>query len=320
MSPDGATLPASADLPLSTMMLSVGDGHQLYVETVGRMDGTPAVFLHGGPGSGCQPSHRALFDLTRFRAVLFDQRGAGRSVPAGERRANTTTHHIADMEAIREALGIERWLVVGGSWGATLALAYAEQHPRRVTGLVLRATFLGTRGELNLAFGETLRTVHPALWDDFAGVLPSAERGDVLGHYWRRILDPDPAVHRPAAIAWHDTERVLSVARPPTTRLDPASLAATTGPLPRTPFMEAHYFSNDCFLGPEQLLAEAGALAGIPGHIVQGRLDYLCPPTRALALASLWPDAHVEIIEGAGHALSEPAVAAAVKAAIARFA
>ena len=318
MTPDGgATDPFG---PLTTMMLPVGDGHSLYVETIGNAHGTPMVFLHGGPGSGCQPSHRELFDPGRCRAVLFDQRGAGRSTPTGERHANSTAHQIADMELIRAALGIDRWVVAGGSWGATLALAYAEAHPERVTGLILRATFLGTRDELELAFGETLRRLYPDLWADFIGVLPPAERADHLTHYWRRILDHDPAVHRPAAIAWHDAERILSVAHPAQTRLDPAALAATNSPLPRTPFMEAHYFSQDCFLCPNQLLDDAGRLAGIPGIIVQGELDHLCPQARAQALATLWPEAELQIVPDAGHSLGEPAIAAAVRAAIARFA
>jgi proline iminopeptidase len=319
MTPDGGT-PADPSAPLSTMMLPVGDGHSLYVETVGNPEGIPAVFLHGGPGSGCQPSHRTLFDLSRFRAVLFDQRGAGRSTPARSRHANTTQHQIADMEAIRESLGIERWLVVGGSWGATLGLAYAERHPERVSGLVLRATFLGTRAELELDFGATLLRIAPILHADFVGVLPEAERGAVLDSYWRRILDPDPAIHRPAAIAWHDTERSLSMAHPPLDGLDQAALADSTGPLPSTPFMEAHYFVNDCFLAPNQLLSRAGSLRGIAGIIVQGEFDHLCPPAQARALATVWPDADVQIIPDAGHALSDPAIAAAVRTAIAQFA
>jgi proline iminopeptidase len=301
-------------------MLPVGNGHSLYVETVGHPDGIPAVFLHGGPGSGCQPFHRTLFDPTRFHAVLFDQRGAGRSTPLGDRSANTTQLQIADMEAIRERLGFERWLVVGGSWGATLALAYAEQHPERVSGLVLRATFLGTRAELDRAFGPQMRAIQPGLWQDFAGLLPPEERNEVPGNYWRRILDPDPAIHRPAALAWHDTERVLSVAHPVVTRLDLAAIAAASGPMPRTPFMEAHYFSQDCFLAPGQLLSEARSLRGIPGIIVQGALDRLCPPATSAALATVWPDARIEMVPDAGHALSEPAIAAATRAAIAAFA
>ena len=319
MTPDGGS-PSDPFSPLRTMMLPVGDGHELYVETIGNQNGIPAVFLHGGPGSGCQPSHRQLFDPSRFHAVLFDQRGAGRSTPSRSRHANTTAHQIDDMERIRKTLGIERWLVVGGSWGATLGLAYAEQHPERVTGIVLRATFLGTRAELELDFGETLSRLCPGLYGDFVGLLPGAERSTVLDSYWRRILDPDPAVHRPAAIAWHDTERALSLAHPGAARLDQTDLAATSGPLPSTPFMEAHYFSNDCFLAPNQLLENATRLRGIAGIVVQGERDHLCPPTQARALAAAWPDADVRVVAGAGHTLGDPAITAAVRAAIAHFA
>jgi proline iminopeptidase len=317
MTPDGGA-PADRFAPRTTLMLPVGDGHSLYVETIGNPQGTPMVFLHGGPGSGCQPSHRELFDPARCHAVLFDQRGAGRSTPLGARHANTTAHQIADMEQIRQTLGIDRWVVVGGSWGATLGLAYAEAHPERVRGLILRATFLGTRAELELAFGDTLRQLYPELWEDFIGVLPAAERSDHIDNYWRRILDPDPAIHRPAAIAWHDTERILSLAHAAVTRLAPSAVA--TAPLPRSPFMEAWYFSQDCFLRPNQLLADAPVLAGIPGIIVQGELDHLCPPRQARALATLWPEAELEIVPDAGHSLGEPAIAAAIRAAIARFA
>lgn len=305
--------------PHATMMLPVGDGHQLYVETIGNPNRAAAVFLHGGPGSGCQPVHRALFDPSRWHTVLFDQRGAGRSTPHRSREANTTAHQIADMEAIRERLGIDRWLVVGGSWGATLALAYAQKHPQRVSGLVLRATFLGTQGELDHAFGTTLARLYPDLHADFLAVLSEGERGDPLRAYWRRILDPDPIVHRPAAIAWHDTERTLSLPTAEHPRLEPGRLASPPNPLPSTPFMEAHYFSNGCWLAPGQLLADARALAGIPGVIVQGERDHLCPPEQSRALATLWPDARVELVSGAGHSLSEPAIERAVKAAIARF-
>jgi len=318
MTPDGGG--ADPFAPLTTAMLPVSGGHTLYVETIGTPTGTPAVFLHGGPGSGCQPFHRTLFDPARFRAVLFDQRGAGRSTPLGERSANTTQLQIADIEAVREALGIERWLVVGGSWGATLALAYAEALPHRVTGLVLRATFLGTRAELDRAFGPQMSKIYPGLWQDFAGLLPPEERTDVPGNYWRRILDFDPDVHRPAALAWHDTERVVSVAHPDATRLDLAAVTAANRPMPRSPFMEAHYFSQDCFLAPGQLLNGARNLKGIPGVMVQGELDHLCPPATSAALATVWPDARVQMVSDAGHALSEPAIAAATRAAIAGFA
>src|SRR3954470_9256908 len=255
--------------PLTSQLLPVGDGHEIYVEAVGRADGIPAVYLHGGPGSGCQPDHRRLFDPERFYAVLFDQRGAGRSRPKDGREANTLPHLIADMEIMRSRLGIPRWMVVGGSWGATLALAYAQAHPARVSGIVLRATFLGTREELEGAFLDALPRFYPDLSADFRAVLPPQEREQPLDAYWRRILDPDPGVHGPAARAWHDTERILSEHAPGRASLNPKPLNPTR-PLPATPFMEAHYFQNDCFMRPGQLLAEAGKLNGIPGIIVQG--------------------------------------------------
>src|SRR6202043_2396136 len=207
MAPDaGAVEPANkrADpfAPLTSQWLAVGNSHEIYVESIGRADGIPAVYLHGGPGSGCQPDHRRLFDPERFHAVLFDQRGAGRSRPKGRRNDNTLPHLIADMEIIREKFGFERWMIVGGSWGATLALAYAQAHPSRVTGIVLRATFLGTRAELEGAFLDVLPRFYPDLSYDFIGVLPPEERAQPLDAYWRRILDSDPAVHGPAAHAW----------------------------------------------------------------------------------------------------------------------
>jgi proline iminopeptidase len=305
--------------PLTSQLLPVGDGHEIYVETVGRADGIPAIYLHGGPGSGCQPDHRRLFDPERFHAVLFDQRGAGRSRPKGRRDHNTLPHLIADMELIREKFGIERWMIVGGSWGATLALAYAQAHPDRVSGIVLRATFLGTRAELEGAFLAALPRFYPGLSDDFLGVLPEEERTQPLDAYWRRILDADPAIHGPAARAWHDTERILSEHASGRVRLDPASLTST-GTLPATPFMEAHYFQNDCFMKPGELLAEAKKLDGIPGLVVQGRYDLLCPPATSHALCAVWPDSGVRLVEGAGHSLYDPGVRDAVMKAIADLA
>jgi proline iminopeptidase len=305
--------------PLTSQLLPVGDGHEIYVESVGRADGIPAVYLHGGPGSGCQPDHRRLFDPERFHAVLFDQRGAGRSRPKGRRTDNTLPHLIADMETIREKFGFARWMIAGGSWGATLALAYTLTHPHRVSGIVLRATFLGTRAELESAFGDVLPRFYPDLNGDFLNVLPAEERGRPLDAYWRRILDADPAVHGPAARAWHDTERILSEHASGRGRLDPASQNSTHA-LPATPFMEAHYFQNDCFMKPGQLLAEAEKLAGIPGIIVQGRYDLLCPPATSHALGAAWPGSEVRVIEGAGHTLYDPGIRNAVMRAIADIA
>ena len=305
--------------PLTSEHLSVSDGHEIHVESVGRAGGIPAVYLHGGPGSGCQPDHRRLFDPERFHAVLFDQRGAGRSRPKGSREANTLAHLIADMETIRAKFGFERWMVVGGSWGATLALAYAQAHPDRVTGIVLRATFLGTIQEIENGFLNALPRFYPGLYDDFLGVLPEAERAQPIGAYFRRILDVDAAVHGPAARAWGQTEGILSEHKPSRTRLDLPALTSSRA-LPATPFMEAHYFANNSFMRPNQLLEEAGKLNGIPGIIVQGRFDLLCPPATSHALGRAWRDAEIRIVEGAGHTLYDPGVRDAVMKSIADMA
>jgi len=305
--------------PLTSDMLDVGDGFELYVESIGRADGIPAIYLHGGPGSGCQPDHRRLFDPDRFCAVLFDQRGCGRSRPKGSREHNTTAHLSADMEKIRDKFGFQRWMVVGGSWGATLALAYAEAHPERVSGIALRATFLGTRAEVETAFTSRLSQFYPALYEDFLSVLPLEERARPVEAYWRRILDADPAVHGPAALAWHDTERTLSEHKPAKTRLDLASLNVWRT-LPATPFMEAHYFVNDSFMTENQLLRNAGWLAGIPGIIVQGRYDLLCPPETSQALAKVWPNSELRVVEEAGHSLYDAGVRDAVMKSIADLA
>jgi proline iminopeptidase len=305
--------------PLTSEQLPVSDGHEIYVESIGRRSGIPAVYLHGGPGSGCQPDHRRLFDPERFHAVLFDQRGAGRSRPKGGRDHNTLPHLIADMEIIRAKFGFERWMVVGGSWGATLALAYAQAHPERVSGIVLRATFLGTRAELDSAFLKVLPLLYPGLSADFLGVLPEEERGQPLDAYWRRILDADPTVHGPAARAWGETERILSEHAPNRAGLDLDSLRSGRA-LPSTPFMEAHYFQNDCFMRPDQLMADAEKLADIPGIIVQGRYDLLCPPATSHALAARWPRSEVRVIGGAGHSLYDPGIRDAVMKAIADLA
>ena len=293
----------------------VGDGHRLWVDQRGNPDGIPAVFLHGGPGGGFQPGNFNLFDPARYRTVFFDQRGAGRSQPLGGLNANTTAHLVADIEALRQRFGVEKWLVVGGSWGATLALAYAEAHPERVLGLVLRAVFLGTAAELDWAFGTGLMNFYPGLYQDFLGALPEAERADPLPAYYRRILDPDPAIHLPAALAWHDTERILSEIAPSASRL---AVAADRG-RPNSPFVEAHYFQHGCFQPDNALLDNAHRLAGIPGVIVQGRYDLLCPPATSFALAARWPGAEIVVAELSGHSLSHPAVHQAVKSAVARF-
>jgi proline iminopeptidase len=223
------------------------------------------------------------------------------------------------MEKIREKFGFDRWIVVGGSWGATLALAYAQVHPERVAGIALRATFLGTRMEVVTAFTARLSQFYPALHEDFLSVLPTEEREQPVEAYWRSILDADPAVHGPAARAWHDTERILSEHTPQRTRLDLTSLNVWRT-LPATPFMEAHYFINNSFMTDGQLLRNADRLAGLPGIIVQGRYDLLCPPETSQALAKAWPGSELRVVEAAGHSLYDAGVRDAVMKSIADIA
>ena len=308
--------PSSADplRPFDARMLSVGDGHWLYVEEVGKRGGVPAIFLHGGPGSGAQHMHRRLFDPEHFHAFLFDQRGAGRSHPYGSLVGNTTQNLIADIEAIREYFGIDRWLVVGGSWGSTLGIAYAEAHPERVTGLALRAVFLGTRREVEWAFIGGPKLFRPELYADFLAPLSEAERADPVAAYANRLANPDPDVHGPAAEAFAAYERALSELVPARKRLVPAP--GRSDRLPPTPFVEAHYIRNGFFLAPDQLVREAPRLKGIPGVIIQGRYDLLCPPQVAYALSEAWGNCRLDIVDRAGHAITEPGVMDALTNAV----
>jgi proline iminopeptidase len=303
--------------PFDARMICMGDGHWIYVEEVGLKGGRPCVFLHGGPGSGSQHGHRALFDPERDHAFLFDQRGSGRSHPYLSHKANTTQHLVADIEMIREHFGIEKWLVVGGSWGSTLGLAYAEAHPERVTGLVLRAIFLGTDAEVEWAFVDGPKRWRPAQFAAFRDWLPEAERADPLAAYIRRLNDADPAIHAPAADIWNAFERALSEMRLANAVLPESS--PSDARLAPTPIMEAHYIRNHFFLEPGQLLRDAHRLHGIPGALIQGHHDILCPPENAQALANAWPDARLKIIENAGHAMTEPGVTEAMRAAIAEL-
>lgn len=303
--------------PFDALMLYAGDDHWLYVEQCGRRDGVPVIFLHGGPGSGSQHAHRELFDPSRFHAILFDQRGAGRSHPYLSRRANTTQHLIADIERIRTYFGFERWLVVGGSWGSTLGLAYAEAHPERVAGLILRAIFLGTDAEVRWAFIDGPRRFRPELYRAFVDHLPMKERVDPLGAYLTRLCDPDPRIHVPAAQVWNAYERALSELVPAAAALPDLTEPAEGTRTPPTPIMEAHYISNSFFLQPDQLLEEAWRLGDISGVLVQGRYDLLCPPAAAEAIAAAWGrKCRLRYIERAGHAMTEPGVLEAMREGI----
>jgi proline iminopeptidase len=301
--------------PYASGMLPLDAVHRMYWESSGNRAGIPVVFLHGGPGAGSTPKHRRFFDPAAYRIVVYDQRGAGRSTPLGELRENTTPHLVDDLERLRIHLGIDRWLVFGGSWGSTLALAYAEAHPDRCLGLVLRGIFLCRKSEIEW-FLYGLRTIFPEPWEKFAGFLPPEERGDLLGAYYRRLVDPDPAVHMPAAKAWSIYEGSCSTLLPSPETVDYFSGDVVALGLAR---MEAHYFKHDVFLPENALLANAHRLQGIPGVIVQGRYDAVCPPISAHELARAWPEAEYEIIPDAGHSAWEPGICAALVAACERF-
>ncbi len=281
--------------PFATGTLAVDPPHRLYFEQVGRRDGAPVVFLHGGPGSGCGSDPRRFFDPERFRVVLFDQRGAGRSTPIAETAGNTTQHLVADIEALRRHLGIERWIVFGGSWGSTLALAYAEAHPERVAALVLRGIWLCRPEDLDWwLYG--MRTVFPEAWAPFAAHIPEAERGDLLSAYHRRLNHPDPDVHLAAAQVWKTYESSCARLIP-----DPAAAKDRS---PRTLAMsriEAHYMINRVFLEDGQLLRDLARIRHIPAWIVHGRYDIVCPMSGADALIRAWPEARVHISPAAGH-------------------
>jgi proline iminopeptidase len=301
--------------PYASGMLPLDPIHAMYWETCGNPHGIPAVFLHGGPGAGSTPKHRRFFDPGAYRIVVYDQRGAGRSSPLGELRENTTAHLIEDLERLRRHLGIERWLVFGGSWGSTLALAYAEVHPDRCLGLVLRGIFLCRKSEIDW-FLYGLRSLFPEPWERFAGFLPPHERVELLRSYHRRLVDPDPAVHMPAARAWGVYEGSCSTLLPSRETVNHFAGDVVALGLAR---MEAHYFLNDIFLPDNALLERVPRIRTIPGVIVQGRYDAVCPIVSAHELAAAWPEAEYHVIPDAGHSVWEPGICAALVAACERF-
>lgn len=301
--------------PYASGMLPLDVPHRMYWETSGNPEGIPVVFLHGGPGAGSSPKHRRFFDPQAYRIIIYDQRGAGRSQPLGELHDNTTPHLIRDLEQLRQHLGVDKWLVFGGSWGSTLAIAYAEAHAHRCLGLILRGIFLCRRSEIDW-FLYGLRQLFPEAWDKFAGYLPEAERDDLLANYSRRLNDPDPAVHMPAARAWSVYEGSCSTLRPSPETVDYFSGDVVALGLAR---IEAHYFSNDIFLPLNALLDNAHKLRDIPGLIVQGRYDAVCPAVSAHDLKQSWPEAEYHIIEDAGHSAWEPGICAALVVATEEF-
>ena len=301
--------------PDATGRLAVDARHALYWESSGNRYGVPVVFLHGGPGGGCLPYHRRFFDPGFWRIVLFDQRGAGHSAPYAEVADNTTWHLVADMERLRAHIGVDRWLLFGGSWGSTLALAYAQAYPERCLGLVLRGIFLARPAEIEW-FMEGMRVVFPEAWREFAAFLPASERADLLGSYYRRLNDPDPGVHLPAAQAWDRYEgacvSLLPDALPP--RADESPLASLA--IAR---IEAHYFVNRAFLADDELLQQVDRIRHLPCTIVQGRYDVVCPPITADTLAQAWPEAEYIVVPDAGHSIREPGITRELVAAMERM-
>jgi proline iminopeptidase len=318
--PDTRSHPPRTELfppiePYETGYLQVDALHSVYWEQSGNPRGVPVVFLHGGPGAGSSPTHRRFFDPTHYRIVILDQRGAGRSIPLGEIRENTTDLLVADLERLRTRLGIARWLVFGGSWGSTLALAYAQTHPDRVLALILRGIFLMRRAEIRWFLYE-MRTLFPDAWDRFAAHVTPAERGDLLEAYWDRLTDPDPTVHLAAAKAWSIYEGTCSTLMP-----SPELVAASGEDVHALGLarIEAHYFRNNLFTPEDRLLRNVGRLHGIPAVVVQGRYDVVCPVATAWDLHRAWPAADFRIVPDAGHSAMEPGIRAALVAATERF-
>ena len=301
--------------PFATGRLAVDALHTLYFEQSGNTQGVPVVVLHGGPGAGSSPSHRRFFDPSFYRIVVFDQRGAGRSTPLAELRNNTTRHLVADIEALRVRLGIERWLLFGGSWGSTLALTYAQTHPQRCLGLVLRGIFLCRRSEIDW-FLYGMRRVFPEHWRALSEHIPAAERGDLLNAYWRRLDDPAPAVQIAAARAWSAYEGACSTLLP---SADITAHFASDQVALGLARIEAHYFRHNGFLEEGQLLAGAAALQALPGVIVQGRYDMVCPVATADELHHAWPQAQYIVVPDAGHSAWEPSIRAALVSAVERL-
>jgi len=301
--------------PFATGMLAVDGLHKIYWEQSGNPKGEPVVFLHGGPGAGSSPAHRRFFDPSHYRIMIFDQRGAGRSKPLGETHDNTTPHLIADIERLRAMIGAESWHVFGGSWGSTLALAYAEAHPSRVRSLALRGIFLCRKSEIAW-FLYGMRWLAPEIWREFAEHIPEAERSDLLRAYNKRLMDPDPAVHMAAARKWSVYEGTCCTLLPsPELVASFASDAVALG-IAR---LENHYFINDIFLPENALLDNLHKIRNIPAFIVQGRYDLVCPIATADELHRAWPEAAYEVIPDAGHSVMETGTRKALVACMDSF-
>ncbi len=301
--------------PFETGRLQVDDLHDLYWEQSGNADGVPVVFLHGGPGAGASPVHRRFFDPNHYRIIIFDQRGAGYSKPRAEIIDNTTDHLIADIEALRRHLKVDRWLIFGGSWGAALALAYGIRHADRCLGFVLRGIFLCRRHEIDW-FMDGIRAIYPEAWRNFAGHIDEADQGDLLDAYYRRLTDPDPGIHMPAAQAWSRFESSCSRLLHTPPQGPPGGAHPTTLGLAR---IEAHYFRNHMFMAENHLLDNIEVINHLPAVIVQGRYDMICPLASADELTQSWPGADYVIVPDAGHSAMEPGIRSSLVGATERL-
>lgn len=303
--------------PYATHHIDVGNPHVLYVEESGEPGGIPVLFVHGGPGAGCEPYHRCFFDPEKYRIILFDQRGSGHSTPHASLENNTTQDLVQDMERIREHLGIKQWLLFGGSWGSTLSLVYAETHPDRVLGLILRGIFLCRPHEIKWFYQEGASHIFPDYWEDFIEPIPEDERDDMVSAYYKRLKDDNELARMAIAKAWSKWEGRTSTLHPSHTVVEHFSHPHNALSLAR---IECHYFSHDSFLSDNQILNDADRLAGIPGIIVQGRYDVVCPMQSAWDLQRAWPDAQLQIIPDAGHSASETGIVDALVRATDDFA
>ena len=301
--------------PYATGVLEVSDGYTLPYELCGNPQGLPAVVLHGGPGAGCTLTHRRFFDPSVYNIVLFDQRGAGRSTPYAGIEHNTTAKLVEDIEVLRAHLGVESWVVFGGSWGSTLALAYAGAHPQACRALILRGIWLCRREDETWWF-EGIRAIFPEYWREFAAHLPAAERSDLLGAYLRRLTDPDPAIHLPAAAAWDTYETRCSTLLPADASEAPEVAESARLSMAR---IEAQYMRHAVFMGDGELLASVPRFRHVPAVIIHGRYDMLCPVEGATALAEAWPEARLEIVADAGHSAMEPGIRRRLVAATDHF-
>lgn len=295
----------------------VSELHEIYYEQCGNPDGMPVVFLHGGPGAGGDVTARRFFDPLAYRIVLVDQRGCGRSRPHAELRENTTWHLIDDLEAIRRKLGIDRWMVFGGSWGASLALLYAETHPACVTALVLRGIFLLRPKEIDWFYQSGASEIYPDAWETYWNFIPEAERGDMLRAYYRRLIGDDHTLALEAAKIWSLWEARTSHLFPSGSTIERFGADRFALAFAR---LEAHYFVNNAFMRePEQILTDVSAIRGIPGIIVQGRYDIVCPMGSAWELHKAWPEADFRVVADAGHSAFEPGIVHELITATDRF-